>query len=271
MSGVTYGDFAKSLDAIRKQAPNGQEYWMGRELQAVLNYARWENFEAVILKARLACAKSRVDPDGQFRQTAKLITHGKGGQRKVADWFLSRYACYLVAMNGDPQVSEVAYAQQYFAVQTRLQEQSAAQIAQYDRLEHRKRVSATVKALSSAAKRAGVRYGLFYDAGYRGLYGGIGLAAIKARKGIDRKEDLLDRAGRVELAAIELKNAITEEQLDTLKVQGEQRAMDTHHRVGTEIRGAIRKSGATMPEDLKPEEPIKNLARERRQKNLPLK
>jgi len=270
MSSVNYGDFAKALDNVRQQAPNGQEYWMGRALQGVLNYARWENFEALIEKAKTACANSDVDPNGQFRHTTKLITIGKGGQRKIDDWYLSRYACYLVAMNGDPQVVEVAYAQQYFAVETRLREQEAQQIGEYDRVAHRRRVTATVKALSSAAKRSGVqRYGLFYDAGYRGLYGGLGLSAIKAKKGIGEKEELLDRAGRVELAAIELKNATTEEQLISLNVQTEQRAMDTHHRVGQEIRTAIRKIGGKMPEDLQAEESIKKVEAARNRKQLP--
>jgi DNA-damage-inducible protein D len=189
-------------------------------------------------------------------QTAKVISQGKGAQRKIDDWFLSRYACYLIAMNGDPRVEQVAFAQQYFAVRTRLHEQSE----EYDRLAHRRRVTGTVKALNSAARAAGVQqYGLFQDAGYRGLYGGLGLSAIKARKGISQKEDLLDRAGHIELAAIELKNAVTKQRLTDLKVQGEQPAMDTHHQVGKEIRRALHNSGVEMPEDLKPEEPIKNL------------
>jgi DNA-damage-inducible protein D len=268
MGSVNYGNFKDSLDKVRRVGPNGQEYWMGRELQSVLNYARWENFEEVLRKAMLACEGSRQPSDHHFRQTAKMASLGSGSKRKISDWFLSRYACYLVAMNGDPRVQEVAYAQQYFAVQTRLQEQSD----QYDRLEHRRRVSDTVKALNSAAKAAGVqRYALFHDAGYRGLYGGLGLSEIKARKGIGPKEDLLDRAGRIELAAIELKNAVTEERLVIMHVQGEQKAMDTHRSVGTEIRGAIRKTGATMPEDLKPEEPIKNLIRRKRPPLLPKK
>ena len=270
MGKVNYGDFAKALTDVRQVAPNGQEYWMGRTLQGVLNYARWENFEGLIKRAMIACATSEVNPNGQFRPTTKMVAIGSGSKRKIGDWFLSRYACYLIAINGDPELEEVAYAQQYFAVETRLREQEIQQIAEYDRLEHRKRVTATVKALSSAAKKAGVqRYGLFYDAGYRGLYGGLGLSAIKSRKGIDQKEELLDRAGRVELAAIELKNALTEEQLISLKIQGEQPAMETHHRVGSEIRTAIRKSGATMPENLKPEESIKKIASARKRPKLP--
>jgi DNA-damage-inducible protein D len=269
MGRVNYGDFAKALTSARREAPNGQEYWMGRELQRVLNYSRWENFEALIEKAKVACANAKVNPDGQFRRTTKMVDIGSGSKRKISDWFLSRYACYLIAMNGDPQVEEVAYAQQYFAVETRLREQEAQQIPEYDRAEHRRRVTGTVKALSSAAKKSGViRYGLFYDAGYRGLYGGLGLSSIKARKGIDQKEDLLDRAGRVELAAIELKNATTEEQLIRRNIQGEQLALDTHHRVGREIREGLRKIGTTMPEDLPAEESIKKLSAARRQKRL---
>jgi DNA-damage-inducible protein D len=267
MSDVTYGDFTIALDKARRVAPNKQEYWMARDLQRVVNYARWENFEQLVQKAKIACESSGVESDHQFRPVTKLITAGKGALRQVSDWYLSRYACYLIAMNGDPQVPEIAFAQQYFAVQTRIQEQQVKSVEQYDRVEHRKRVTATVKALSSAAKRSGVqRYGLFWDAGYKGLYGGLGLSAIKARKNLGEKEELLDRAGRVELAAIELKNAQTEEQLISRNIKGEQRAMDTHHRVGKEIRSAIERIGGTMPENLASEESIKKIESARRKK-----
>lgn len=259
---TTYGDFKAALDGARRVAPNGVEYWMGRDLQrVVLNYARWENFEELIFKAKQACDNVGVDSDHQFRPTTKMVSVGSGAERKVKDWFLSRYACYILAMNGDPRIREVAYAQQYFAIQTRLHEQTAAQIETYDRVEHRRRVSQGVKALNSAAKKAGVqRYGLFHDAGYRGLYGGLGLTAIKEHKGVPVKEDLLDRAGRAELAAIEFKNSQTEEELIRRRIQGEQPAIDTHHRVGSEVRQAIKRIGGTMPEDLTPEVSIKKLA-----------
>lgn len=266
---INYGDFSSALDAARRVAPNGAEYWLGRELQGVLHYVRWENFEELILKAKLACDNGGVDSAYQFRQTAKMVPIGSGSERKVRDWFLSRYACYLIAMNGDPGMPEVAYAQQYFAVQTRLHEQAAAQIETYNRVEHRRRVSAGVKALNSAAKQAGVQhYGLFHDAGYRGLYGGLGLPAIKDRKRLSPKEDLLDHAGRAELAAIEFKNSQTEEELIRRQVRGEQPAIDTHHRVGSEVRQAIRRIGGTMPENLLPEESIKKLDIKRR-KQIP--
>ncbi|MGH7813234.1 MAG: DNA damage-inducible protein D [Candidatus Binataceae bacterium] len=266
------GTYRRTLDEARREALDGSEYWLARDLQEILGYSRWEYFEEVIKKAQLGCATTGLDPDNQFRPTNKMVVIGSGTRRKVNDWFLSRYACYLIAMNGNPQLPQVAFAQQYFAVETRRQEIQDQQIAQYDRVEHRKRVTATQKALSSAAKQAGVqRYGLFYDAGYKGLYGGLGLPEIKSRKRIGEKEELLDRAGRKELAAIELKNAQTEEQLISLNVQGERIAMETHNRVGREIRSAIERIGGIPPEDLPPEESVKKLeaARKRKPAKLP--
>ncbi|SRR5579885_903903 len=266
---VDYGDFKRSLDVARRVAPNGSEYWMARDLQGVLNYARWENFEALIERGRLACEGSGQAADNHFRQTTKMVPIGSGTERKVADWFLSRYACYLITMNGDPQLPEVAYAQQYFAVQTRLQEQAAEQREMYDRAAHRKRVSDGIKALHSAAKQAGVqRYALFHDAGYKGLYGGLGLTAIKQKKGLSAKDDLLDHAGRAELAANEFKNSQTEQQLIQKRIQGERSAFETHQRIGREVRETIQRIGGTMPENLRPEESVKKLTL-KRNKQLP--
>src|ERR1700688_3576011 len=106
---VTYGDFKKALDAARRTAPNGAEYWLGRDLQEILKYVRWENFEELIEKARLACDRGGGDTGHQLRPTAKMVVIGSGTERKVQDWFLSRYACYLIAMNGDPRLPRVAY------------------------------------------------------------------------------------------------------------------------------------------------------------------
>lgn len=269
MGGVNYGDFSKALDAAQQVAPNGAEYWMGRDLQSILNYARWQNFEEIIKKAKLACESGGVPSDNHFRSTAEMIVAGKGAQRERGDYYLSRYACYLIAMNGNPRLPEVAFAQQYFAVKTRLQEQAAERLESYDRVEHRKRVTAGIKALNSAAKGAGVqRYGLFHDAGYKGLYGGLGKDAIKTRKRLPAKAEILDHAGRAELAAHEFKNAQTEQQLIERKIQGEENAIDTHHRVGREVRDAIRRIGGTLPEDLKPEESVKKIQAARKRQLL---
>ncbi len=269
MEQVNIENYKNALDVARRVAPNGSEYWMARDIQAVLGYVRWENFIDIIQKARLSCESASVPSEYQFRQTTKVILQGKGVQRKIEDWFLSRFACYLIAMNGDPRVPQVAFAQQYFAVQTRLREIDTDNLG-YDRVAHRLRVTQQIKALNSAAKQVGVQnYGLFHDAGYRGLYGGLGRKEIKRKKNIPESEELLDCAGRAELAANEFKASQTEQKLLRDRIEGQQQAIDTHYRVGSEVRAAIKRIGGTMPEDLPAEESIKRLTTERRVKPTP--
>jgi DNA-damage-inducible protein D len=170
----------RALDAKKREAPNGEDYWMGRDLQQVLGYTDWRNFQAVIEKAKIACEGSGVNPTYHFVATNKMIEGGKGAKLERADCYLTRYACYLIAMNGDSSKLEVATAQTYFAVQTRRQEISD----QDKRIALRDRVRRGYKILHGTARGAGVtRFGLFNDAGYRGLYG-MGLAEIKQRKNI---------------------------------------------------------------------------------------
>lgn len=261
----------RALDQKKRGAPNGEDYWMGRDIQAILGYERWENFEGVVQKARTACKNSGVNPAYHFLDTTKLITAGKGAQRGRADWYLTRYACYLIAMNGESTKSEVATAQTYFAVQTRRQEISD----QEKRVALRERVTVSNRILFGTAKQAGVtRYPLFNDAGYRGLYG-MGLADIKRRKMIPGKDNLLDRAGRAELAANDFRITQTQQKLERERVQGERSAMQTHHQVGEEVRATIKRIGGVLPEDLPIEEPIqivkKRLAKNSRQPQLPEK
>lgn len=266
MERINIETYKRALDTARRVAPNGSEYWMARDIQTVLGYARWENFTDVISKAMLACDSASVNSDHQFRRTAKTITTGNGAQRKIDDWFLSRYACYLIAMNGDPHLPQVAFAQQYFAVETRLRELEVETLG-YDRVAHRLRVTQQIKALNSAAKKCGVQnYGLFHDAGYRGLYGGLGRKEIKRKKSIPESEELLDCAGRAELAANEFKASQAEQKLIRDHVQGQESAIQTRYQVGNEVRTAIRRIGGTMPEDLPAEPSIKRLTAERRGK-----
>src|ERR1039458_3365367 len=169
-----------ALDGKKREAPNGEDYWMARDIQAILGYGRWENFQSVIQKARAACSGSDVNPDYHFLDTTKVIRAGKGAKLERADCYLTRYACYLIAMNGDSSKPEVATAQTYFAVQTRRQELSD----QEKRIALRERVRRGNKQLAGTARGAGVkRFGIFNDAGYQGLYG-MGLADIKIRKKI---------------------------------------------------------------------------------------
>lgn len=246
-----------ALDAARRSNPNGSEFWMARDLQDVLGYSRWENFEDIIAKARMACESAGVDPNDHLLQTAKMIEIGKGAERERKDYFLSRYGCYLVAMNGDPSMPAIGVAQTYFAVQARKQELQEDYLALEKRAALRSRVSTANKALNDAAKMAGVQnYGLFYDAGYRGLYG-MGLTQIKQRKKIEG--DLLDHAGRAELAANEFRITQAEQKIVRENVKGEARAIATHKNIGEEVRQTIKKIGGTMPEDLPPEPSIKAL------------
>lgn len=248
------------LNRQRKHDSHGTEYWRARDLQLILGYSEWRNFAEVIEKARDGCLALNVDPTNQFVATTKKVSIGSGAVAEVTDSFLSRYAAYLVAMNGDPKKPQVALAQAYFAVQTIRQEQADQLTDEEKRLQLRARVKDANKKLNDAAKDAGViNYAFFHDAGYRGLYA-MGLADIKARKRIDSKSDLLDVAGREELAANEFRITQTEARLKRENVHGQNPASLVHREVGQKVRKAISDIGGKMPEDLPPETPIKTLA-----------
>ena len=181
----------KSFEDLKQHNQHGAEYWTARGLQPHMGYNQWRSFENAIKKAMTSCKQSGNDPAHHFARARKPITGGKGAVQEVADYHLSRFACYLIAQNGDPRKPEIAYAQKYFAIQTRRQEMSDALAADLERLELRKQTSEEFKALSGVARNAGVEdrmFGVFHDAGYKGLYGGLGNAEIKVRKRIPAKE-----------------------------------------------------------------------------------
>lgn len=256
----------KALEQVKRVAPNGEDYWMGREIQAILGYDTWEYFYAVIQKAMMGCESAGFKVIYHFRDTTKMISGGKGAKLQRADCYLTRYACYLVAMNGDSRKAEISTAQSYFAAQTRKQELRD----QEKRILLRDRVRRGNTVLAGTARNAGVRrFGIFTDAGYRGLYG-MGLKEIKKRKQIPQSADLLDRAGHAELAANEFRITQAQQKLERDRIQGEEAAIAAHRDVGAEVRSAIQRIGGTMPENLPLEEPIKNIiaAHKRRQKEL---
>lgn len=242
----------RALEGKKRTAPNGEDYWTARDIQPILGYAEWRNFDLVIKKAKMACEASGVPSAYHFVETDKVITSGKGAQLQRADCYLTRYACYLIAMNADSGKIEVATAQTYFAVQTRRQEISD----QHKRAALRERVRTGNKLLAGTAKDAGVtRFDHFNNAGYVGLYG-MGVPDIKRRKRIPPTQDLLDRAGRAELAANEFRITQTQQKLERERIHGESAAINTHKMVGHEVRVAIERIGGTPPEDLPIEEPI---------------
>ncbi|NYF53033.1 DNA damage-inducible protein D [Tunturiibacter gelidoferens] len=252
-------EIVNSLDNLKKTAANQENYWMARDLQIILGYKNWENFEKVIEKGKIACEGSGVKAGYHFLESKKMIEAGKGARVERADWYLTRYACYLIAMNGESSKPEIAKAQTYFAVQTRLQEIHAEEDQDVERIKLRERVRTNNKTLAGVAKECGVqRFGIFNDAGYRGLYG-MGIADIKRVKGIAEKDSVLDFSGRAELAAHDFRITQTESKLKREQISGEHRATEAHKIVGQEVREAIRRVGGTMPEKLPKETNIKTL------------
>lgn len=246
----------KDFESIKKVDENGVEYWEARELMPLLGYPNWQKAEEVIARAARACVNSSQAVDNHFNRLVKMVDIGSNTVRQVRDWKLDRYACYLVAQNGDPKKQEIAMAQTYFAIQTRKQE-VFEQLSEADkRLFIRGQVSEHNKKLFSTAKKAGVTsFGSFNDAGYKGLYG-MPLQAIENRKGI-KKGELLDRAGTTELAANLFRITQTDDKLKKDNVKGSHEASRTHFMVGGKVRQTIKDIGGTMPEDLSPEKHIK--------------
>jgi DNA-damage-inducible protein D len=263
-----------SLELMKKVAPNSEDYWMGRDLQSALGYTNWANFESVIRKGIQACKGTMVNPQYHFVESSKMIEAGKGAMVKRADWLLTRYACYLIAMNGDPTKPKIATAQSYFAVQTRRQEIADAAVEvdlDAERIQLRERVRINNRTLAGVAKDSGVkRFGLFNDAGYRGLYD-MGIAELKRLKGIADKDSVLDVAGREELAAHDFRITQTEAKLKKEGIKGEWQASNAHLQVGREVRRAIKRVQGTMPEKLPKEPHIKTLISSRKSAEKKLK
>ena len=201
----------------------------------LLGYQSWREFNGVINRAIMAAQNNGQNATDHFVSGYKMITAGKGASRRVSEYNLSRLACYLIAENGNPRIVEVAAAQVYFAVAARTHELREFASKQNSRVELRERVAEGNKSLTEAAANIGVRsqnFGTFHDAGYKGLYGGLGVAQVKTRKGISAKEDLLDRAGLEELGANALRVGATDRKLRSGEVVGETQAIETHHAIG---------------------------------------
>lgn len=266
---VTSPDF----DSIKQTNPYGQEYWSARDLAPLLGYNKWQRFEDAIQRAMIACEQTRNVVADHFTASGKMVKLGSKAEREVADYYLSRFACYLIAQNGDPRKPEIAAAQVYFAVSTRAFEMHQLRKEQEERLEKRLKVSESYKQLAKAAQGAGVQsehFGIFIDAGYLGLHR-HSLEELKERKGIPEDEEYLDRIGRQELSAIDFKNTQTESKLISEQVAVEDDAIQTHYFVGDQVRKAIEAIKGPMPEDLPTAPSIRALLEEKRRKRKKLK
>ena len=261
----------QTFESIKHINEYGQEFWYARELARVLEYRDFRNFEQSIFKAMDACKNSGYDIVDHFGDATEMVEIGLGAQRGFPSYTLSRYACYLTVMNGDPRKEVIAVGQTYFAVKTRQQEL----VENYDQLsEDQKRLAIRHemtehnKSLADAAKMAGVEtpqeYAIFQNYGYMGLYGGLKAADIKARKGLKKNQNILDHMGSTELAANLFRATQTDEKLRRENIHGKAAANRTHLEVGKKVRQTIKDLGGTMPEDLPtPEKSIKQLERER--------
>jgi DNA-damage-inducible protein D len=229
----------------------------------LLDYTKWENFEKVIAKAQEACVNSGQDIISHFLEVRKMVSLGSGAKRETREYRLSRYACYLIAQNGDSSKQAIALAQTYFAYQTRTQEIFQQLNESQKRLFVRGEIKDHNKKLFATAKQAGVNnFARFNNAGYEGLYG-MKKDQIQQKKTIG-KDDVLDRAGTTELAANLFRITQTDEKIRNENIKGDYKASNTHFEVGREVRQTIRKIGGTMPEDLKPEKHIKEIEKERK-------
>ena len=261
----------KDFESIKHIDENGVEFWYARELMIVLEYKQWRRFEQVIERAKEACKNSNISIDDHFADVGKIVRAG-ATNKDIGDIKLTRYACYLIAQNGDSRKKAIALAQTYFAVQTRKQEitrQEYEQLSEDEkRLYTRQNVKDKNKYLFDTAKLAGVKnYGKFNNYGYRGLYNGETAKDIANRKEISDKEDILDYMSSTELAANLFRITQTDEVLKNKNINNEDDACITHHKVGQAVRQTIKKIGGTMPEDLPtPNKSAKQIEKEKNKK-----
>jgi len=266
----------QTFESIKHVNEFGQEYWFARELQSILEYIQWRRFHETIERAKLACMNSGYKAEDHFADVGKMVAIGSGTERTIDDIMLSRYACYLIVMNGDPRKEVIAVGQTYFAVKTRQQEliENYEQLSEdQKRLAIRNEMIAHNKSLAQAAQMAGVEtpqeYAVFQNRGYQGLYGGLGMRDIHASKGLKKSQKILDHMGSTELAANLFRATQTDEKLRRDNVTGRQAACDTHYGVGVKVRQTIRDLGGTMPEDLPvPEKSISQIEKEIEKKRL---
>lgn len=267
------------FEAIRHEDAAGNEYWTARGLARVLGYTDYRNFLRVVDKARVACANSGQAPADHFVDVNEMVTIGSGARRRVADVHLSRYACYLIVQNADPEKPIVALGQSYFAVQTRRAELADAQEVDLlasmtevqRRLYLRGELAGHNRQLAAAARGAGVVTGsdfaVFQDHGYQGLYGGLGAHDIHERKNLRPNQEILDHMDSEELAANLFRATQTEAKLRREGIQGREEANRTHHAVGRKVRQTIAELGGIMPEDLPtPAESIQQLQQAERRR-----
>ena len=266
-----------TFESIKHVDEFGNEYWYARELMHVLEYKKWVNFHKVIKNAMIACENSGYQVKYCFPEVKKSIISGKGKKSFIIDYSLTRYACYLIAQNGDSRKKVIALAQTYFAVQTRkmeLTEKEYSKLTEDEkRLYNRNLTRKGNFSLNQTAKKSGVKnFDKFHNSGYKGLYNGETANDIAKRKGLRYREDILDNMGSDELIANLFRISQTEQKLKKDNINNEDDANNTHYEVGRKIRNTIKELGGTMPEYLPtPKKSIKQIEKENKNKYIETK
>jgi len=245
----------QKFEDIKHINEDGIEIWYARELQKVLDYTEWRKFENTIKKAIKACENSGISAFEHFVGADKLSKRNNNAEVLINDYKLTRYACYLIAQNGDSRKEVIALAQTYFAVQTRRQEINEKEYSMLTedekRLYQRNLTRKGNYSLNQTAKKSGVKnFDKFHNYGYKGLYNGETANDIAKRKGLRYREDILDNMGSDELIANLFRISQTEQKLKRDNITIEKDANNAHYEVGKNIREVIAKNGGTMPEDL---------------------
>ncbi len=239
------------------------EFWFARELQPLLGYERWENFTTLLDRARTACERAGQAVDDHFREVTKMVPLGSGARRAVEDVALTRYAAYLLAQNGDPRKEAIAFAQTYFAVQTRRQELIEARLAERERVRARLRLAASEKDLSEVIferLREGQSFARIRSKGDEALFGGLTTREMKDRLGVPEARPLADFLPTITIKAKDFANEITIHNTKEKDLRSENSIGDEHVTNNTEVREVLGKRGI-KPEVLPPAEDVRRVER----------